>query len=54
MPASKPCIVISGNPVEGFKFYGPFPCAAAALEWIEVHCVDHECWIAELQQEMAL
>lgn len=28
-------IVICGNPVDGFFFYGPFACAADAVEWAD-------------------
>lgn len=44
-------IVITGTPVEGFKFYGPFLTEKAAREWIESHGVDLDCWVAELRTD---
>jgi hypothetical protein len=43
---SKPCILVVGNPIDGFKFYGPFDHLQDAVEFSEG--VDGENWVADL------
>ena len=31
-------IIVSGNPMDGLQFHGPFPSMEAAHEWAEVNC----------------
>lgn len=33
IPGSRQAIIITGNPVSGFEFYGPFSSEAEAVEW---------------------
>lgn len=46
----KPHIVITGNPVQGFFFYGPFQSETEAVDWAEREQSDFEWWIAPLQE----
>lgn len=39
-------ILIVGNPVDGFRYYGPFPDLQSAVEWSER--VDGDNWVSEL------
>lgn len=45
-------IVIAGNPVEGFRYYGPFDDTQKATDWAEDHRSklygDEEYWISLL------
>ena len=41
-------IVGSGNPVNGFQFYGPFEGHEAALDWVDLN-LDSDWWIVELE-----
>lgn len=41
-----PHILIVGNPVDGFRHYGPFPDMQSAAEWSER--VDDDCWVSVL------
>lgn len=45
-----PHIVICGNPVDGFRYIGPFPSAVAAATYINTdpHLPDGDVWMAEL------
>lgn len=44
-------LLMAGNPVEGFSFYGPFESEEQADEWVESHdeidATDY--WIIEVQ-----
>lgn len=44
-------IVITGNPVDGLFFYGPFATADEATEWAEVQQDGMEWWIAPLASQ---
>jgi hypothetical protein len=37
-------IVISGNPVDGFIYYGPFKTGVDAIAWAEANCDGTESW----------
>lgn len=41
-------IVITGNPVDGLTFLGPFQDAATANEWADLMDVEPEWWVATL------
>lgn len=41
-------IVIAGNPVDGFTYYGPFAESNEANEYAEQHCEDTEFWLISL------
>lgn len=41
-------IVITGNPVDGFFFYGPFDSAEAAISWAEVEHQGQSWWVAPM------
>lgn len=43
-----PALVLTGNPVDGLSFYGPFEDALAAGDWAEAGLSGHEWWIATL------
>lgn len=43
-------ILITGNPLTGFTFRGPFEAAEAATDWAEEHRDDAEWWAAELEE----
>ena len=44
-----PHIVITGNPVDGFIFYGPFKSSEDAIDYGE-NDVFGEWWIAEIEE----
>lgn len=42
-------VVVSGNPVDGLRFYGPFATADEASEWAQRNSNDlSDWWIAPL------
>ena len=41
-------IVILGNPVDGFRFVGPFPTKGYALDYYRTDPTTTNIWIAEL------
>jgi len=43
-----PSIVITGNPVDGLFFYGPFKTAEDANEWADAEQSDKEWWVSHL------
>lgn len=43
MSAIAPHIIIVGNPIDGFKVYGPFESGDEAINWAS-HTVDDEHW----------
>lgn len=45
---NQPTLLITGNPVDGFFFYGPFAVAPDAIEWAERNHSDQEWWSAPL------
>ena len=45
-------IVITGNFVDGFIFYGPFPDSDEAIRWAERELRGLEYWISELYREV--
>lgn len=50
-PLGPPCIVVAGNPSDGFLYYGPFEWAADAVDWASEN-VDHggadPWWVVDL------
>lgn len=44
-------IVIHGNPVDGYSYFGPFLGRDAAVDWGEKNC-DGDWWISELLSSM--
>lgn len=46
--SDRPTLVITGNPVDGFFYYGPFDNAGAAIEWAERNQDGQDWWIAPL------
>lgn len=46
-PPVEPRIVITGNPVDGFAYHGPFESEEEAQEWAENECQD-DWWVAPL------
>jgi hypothetical protein len=42
-------IVVSGNPADGFSFYGPFPGAAEGNVWADRTRRNAEWWVARLE-----
>jgi len=53
---TEPSIVITGNPVDGLFFYGPFPNSDEASHWAGVEHDGQDWWITELKPalEMAI
>ena len=49
MPEEKK-LVITGNPVDGFFYYGPFDSAEEAIEWASVQHDTQDWWIAPLNE----
>lgn len=45
-----PHIICTGNPVDGFTYYGPFPSREAATEAAERTTWEGEWWIIRLNQ----
>ena len=43
-------IVIVGNPVDGFSFFGLFDSAKDAGDWAECECKNQTWWTAELKE----
>lgn len=41
-------IVITGNPVDGFQYYGRFSDEPAAIDWADENLSEEDWWIAEL------
>lgn len=39
-------IVVVGNPIDGFRYFGPFANSQAACNWMEG--VDESCWLDEV------
>lgn len=47
-----PHIIVIGNPVEGFKFIGPFVTAAEAVDYADTNQrIEADWWIAPLQTQ---
>lgn len=42
-------LVITGNPVDGFNYYGPFVERIDALEYVSAQYGDVEWWISKLE-----
>lgn len=40
-------VVVFGNPIDGFEYWGPFPSAEAAMSFAQDES-DHDYWIATL------
>ena len=41
-------LVIVGDPIDGYRYYGPFPSACSAQRWVDQN-VDHcDYWITDL------
>ncbi|MCE5292964.1 MAG: hypothetical protein LLG14_27525 [Nocardiaceae bacterium] len=41
-------LVVTGNPIDGLFFYGPFPVREDADKWAERNHEGQDYWIAEL------
>lgn len=41
-------LVITGNPVDGLFFYGPFDDRESAVDWAETEQSDMEYWVSDL------
>lgn len=41
-------IIVSGNPVSGLHFHGPFASEQEAEDWGELHAPQDEFWVAPL------
>lgn len=41
-------IIITGNPVDGFEYIGPFETGAEAVDWAHSNPIKEEWWIAPL------
>lgn len=39
-------IVVTGDPISGFQFFGPFPCETDAVDWADRQFNDREWWVA--------
>jgi hypothetical protein len=44
-------IVVAGNPIDGFEFYGPFRTEPDAIEWAGEN-LDGDWWTASLSSEV--
>jgi len=42
-------IIVTGNPLDGLEFYGPFDTSDEAGEWAEKKIPNNEWWIATLE-----
>lgn len=47
-------IIITGNPVDGHAFFGPFEDSNAAVEAANAAILEPDWWIAELHTEQEL
>ena len=45
----RPQLVIVGDPVDGFAYYGPFADADEATEWAEQEVTEQSWWLADLR-----
>lgn len=45
-------IIVAGNPVGGFLFFGPFTNSSEALEWTETNdrLIDPYWWLVQLEK----
>lgn len=51
MSLERPWIVISGNPRNGFEYYGPFLDADHAIKFAEMHIsAEYNWWVDQLQE----
>lgn len=41
-------ILVTGNPITGFTYYGPFVDGATAITWAENHIGNEHYWTAPL------
>jgi hypothetical protein len=43
-------IIVTGNPIDGFRFYGPFSSSGDACQWTEDNSkiIDPDWYLAEL------
>ncbi len=48
------CIVIYGNPVDGFQYVGPFKTPDDAQWWADRVAVGADWWLAELQHQSVM
>lgn len=40
-------IIVTGNPVDGFEYHGPFNTEDSAIEWADTF-IEDEWWLAHL------
>lgn len=43
-------IIITGNPIDGLFFYGPFPSRPAAIQWAEAEQDGQDWWLGSLER----
>jgi hypothetical protein len=48
-PSETPHIIVTGNPVDGFRYIGPFGNAEEAVEWAEHVDLEPDWWVAEVR-----
>lgn len=53
MSLESPHILVSGNPIDGFSYIGPFPDYASAHAYAEAELRDEEWWLVALQPPVA-
>ncbi len=41
-------IIVTGNPLDGFRFIGPFATPNEAVEWATDHCTQ-EWWVTNVE-----
>jgi len=46
-------IIVAGDPLSGFEFFGVFPSEELALNWGERCMEDREWWVAEVSTALA-
>jgi hypothetical protein len=45
-------ILIVGNPMDGFSYFGPFESVEDAIEYGEKNFAEDEWWVSELNKEV--
>ena len=44
-------VIITGNPVDGFKFIGPFDNGPAAVDWANYVALEPDWWVGTVENE---
>ena len=47
-------IVLTGNPVDGITFWGPFQTGEYANDWAQFHCRGTDWWITEVNSPQSM